>query len=55
MNSLKEKIVDISTLIERQLPSFVSEQNPKFISFLSSYYESQETKYGYLDIWTISM
>ena len=50
MNSLKEKIVDISTLIERQLPSFVSEQNPKFISFLSSYYESQETKYGYLDI-----
>lgn len=50
MNSLKEKIVDISTLIERQLPSFVAEQNPKFISFLSSYYQSQETKYGYLDI-----
>jgi hypothetical protein len=50
MNSLKEKIVDISTLIEKQLPSFVAENNPKFISFLSSYYESQEIKYGYLDV-----
>lgn len=50
MNSLKEKIVDISTSIERQLPSFVVEDNPKFVSFLSSYYESQESKYNYLDI-----
>ena len=50
MNSLKEKIVDISTLIENQLPSFVIENNPKFVSFLSSYYESQESRYGYLDI-----
>jgi hypothetical protein len=50
MNSLKEKIVDISTLIERQLPSFVAESNPKFVSFLSSYYESQESRYGYLDV-----
>ena len=50
MNSLKEKIVDISTLIENQLPSFVIETNPKFVSFLSSYYESQESRYGYLDI-----
>ena len=50
MNSLKEKIVDISTLVERQLPSFVAENNPKFVSFLSSYYESQESRYGYLDI-----
>ena len=50
MNSIKEKITDISTLIGQQLPSFVTEQNPKFVSFLSAYYESQETKYGNLDI-----
>lgn len=50
MNSLKEKIVNISSLIEKQLPSFVAEENPKFISFLSSYYESQEVKFGSLDL-----
>lgn len=50
MNNLKEKIVNISSLIEKQLPNFVSEDNPKFISFLNSYYESQETKYNSLDL-----
>lgn len=50
MNSLKEKIINISSLIEKQLPNFVSEDNPKFISFLNSYYESQETKYNSLDL-----
>ena len=50
MNNLKEKIVNISSLIEKQLPNFVSEDNPKFISFLNSYYESQEVKYGSLDL-----
>jgi hypothetical protein len=52
MNNLEEKIVNISTLIENQFPSFVSETNRKFISFLSSYYESQETKYQPLDLVT---
>jgi len=52
MNSLKEKIVNISSLIEKQLPNFVAEDNPKFISFLNSYYESQETKYNSLDLVT---
>jgi hypothetical protein len=52
MNSLKEKIVNISSLIEKQLPNFVSQDNPKFISFLNSYYESQETKYNSLDLVT---
>lgn len=50
MNNLKEKIINISSLIEKQLPNFVSEDNPKFISFLNSYYESQETKYNSLDL-----
>lgn len=50
MNNLKEKIINISSLIEKQLPNFVSESNPKFISFLNSYYESQETKYSSLDL-----
>ncbi len=50
MNHLEEKIVNLSTLIESQFPSFVREASPKFISFLSSYYESQEVKYQPLDI-----
>ena len=50
MTNLDEKIIDTSVLIEKQLPSFVRESNPKFISFLSSYYESQEVKYNSLDI-----
>ncbi len=52
MTSTKEKIVNISSLIEQQLPDFVSESNPKFVSFLSSYYESQEIKYNSLDLIT---
>ncbi len=50
MNTLKEKITTTSALIENQLPSFVADNNPKFISFLNSYYESQETKYNSLDL-----
>jgi hypothetical protein len=50
MTSIKEKVANISSLIEKQLPDFVVEDNPKFISFLSSYYESQEIKYNSLDL-----
>jgi hypothetical protein len=50
MITLEDKIVDTSVLIEKQLPSFVRESNPKFVSFLTSYYESQEVKYNSLDI-----
>lgn len=50
MTTLEEKIIDTSVLIEKQLPSFVRESNPKFVSFLASYYESQEVKYNSLDI-----
>ncbi len=50
MTTLDEKIIDTSALIEKQLPSFVRESNQKFISFLTSYYESQEVKYNSLDI-----
>jgi len=50
MTTLDEKIIDTSVLIEKQLPSFVRESSPKFVSFLTSYYESQEVKYNSLDI-----
>lgn len=50
MTILEEKIIDTSVLIEKQLPSFVRESNPKFVAFLTSYYESQEVKYNSLDI-----
>ena len=40
----------VSTLVENQFPQHVQENNPEFINFLSSYYESQEGKYGPFDI-----
>ncbi len=50
MRHLEEKLIDLSTLVGSQFPSFVSDNNRKFIKFLSSYYESLETKYQPLDI-----
>ena len=50
MRYLEEKTSIISTLIENQFPQHVQENNRKFLDFLSSYYESQEGKYGPLDI-----
>ena len=50
MRYLEEKSSIVSTLIENQFPQHVQENNPKFINFLSSYYESQEGKYGPFDI-----
>lgn len=32
-----------STLVEKQLPSFIREENPKFVTFLEKYYEWLET------------
>jgi len=50
MRNLEENLVDLSTLIGSQFPSFVSQNNRKFISFLTSYYESLESKYQPLDV-----
>lgn len=50
MRYLEEKKSNISTLIENQFPLFVQQNNPKFISFLASYYESLENKYQPLDL-----
>ena len=47
---LEESPSNISTLIENQFPNFVQENNSKFISFLTGYYQSQELKYQPLDI-----
>lgn len=47
---LEEKTSVLSKLIENQFPSYVQENNEKFLKFLSSYYESQERKYQPLDI-----
>ena len=50
MRYLEEKTSIVSTLIENQFPQHVQENNSKFLSFLTSYYESQEGKYGPFDI-----
>ncbi len=50
MKYLEEKTSNVSILVENQFPSFVRENNSKFIEFISSYYESQENKYNSLDV-----
>ena len=50
MKYLEEKTSNVSILVENQFPDFVQETNDKFLSFVSSYYESQERKYQPLDI-----
>ena len=40
----------ISTLIETQLPEFISTEYELFSKFLTKYYESQEVQGGTLDI-----
>lgn len=35
-----------SILVEKQLPSFISEENTKFVKFLESYYKFMEVPYG---------
>lgn len=50
MKFLVDKTVDLSYLIENQFPQFVREDSSTFITFLKSYYESQELKNQPLDI-----
>ena len=33
----------LSPLVEKQLPGFVREENPNFVTFLEKYYEWMET------------
>jgi len=47
MATIKKKI---STLVERQLPEFISSEYPKFASFLQKYYEQLELDGQPLDI-----
>ena len=49
---LEEKTSALSSLIENQFPQYVRENSQKFLSFLTSYYESLETKFQPLDIVT---
>ena len=46
------KKVQINQIVRSQLPSFVSEDNPLFVDFLSEYYRSQEFQGGPIDIIT---
>jgi hypothetical protein len=50
MRYLEEKKSTLSLLIENQFPTFVQENNSRFLKFLESYYESLETQYQPLDI-----
>lgn len=50
MRYLEEKKSTVSLLVENQFPSFVKENNSKFLKFLEAYYESLENKYQPLDI-----
>lgn len=52
MRYFVEKNSNLSELIRNQFPQFVRNENPLFIDFLISYYESQETKYQPLDLAT---
>ena len=36
------KVRNLSTLIEQQLPEFISSEYPKFVKFLQKYYEQLE-------------
>ena len=44
------KKVQINQIIRNQLPSFVTEESPLFIEFLSEYYKSQEFQGAPIDI-----
>ena len=42
--------VKVNQVLFIQLPSFVQEENPLFVDFLKTYYESQEFRGGNVDI-----
>jgi len=46
------KKVQINQIVRSQLPSFVQEENPLFVDFLSQYYLSQEYQGGPIDLIT---
>ena len=47
---LEDNTSTVSKLIENQFPYYVQENTPKFLKFLTSYYESQEGQYQPFDI-----
>ena len=47
---LEDNTSTVSKLIENQFPYHVQENTPKFLKFLTSYYESQEGQYQSFDI-----
>ena len=47
---LEDNTSTVSKLIENQFPYHVQENTPKFLKFLTSYYESQEGQYQPFDI-----
>ena len=47
---LEEKTSKVSKLIENQFPVYVQQNTPKFLKFITAYYESQEGQYQPYDI-----
>ena len=45
-----ESRVKIQDIVSNQVPSFISDENPKFIDFLKTYYTSQEYQGGPTDL-----
>ena len=45
----------ISTLIETQLPEFISTEYELFTKFIEKYYEHQEVQGGTLDVISLSL
>ena len=44
------KRVKIDSILENQIPDFMSEESPLFVEFLRQYYRSLESKSGAIDI-----
>lgn len=44
------KVRSFSTLVENQLPEFISSDYPNFVKFVKKYYEQQETSGQPLDL-----
>jgi hypothetical protein len=45
-----ESKVQIQDIISNQVPSFILDENPKFVDFLKQYYISQEYQSGPVDL-----
>lgn len=44
------KLVNISDIVQNQIPEFIIEDNPNFVEFLEQYYISQEFQGGVVDL-----